>query len=241
VQTYLWIDILTFLIPFAFSFHKKIKLYKDSAYIIPAILAPAFIFITWDHYFTELGVWSFNPALVTGKILFGLPLEEVLFFVSVPYCCIFIYAASMVYIPKDLFRSFERYLTIGLILIFSAVIYLCRQKLFTSVCSLLLLFALLMRLWAGRRKSLSRFYLAFTISLVPFFIIYVILTSLPLISYDPQYITGIHIFTIPIEDLFYFLALILWNTGIYSFLKSRFTKNTNPLQTEIEPAASGTQ
>ncbi len=64
------------------------------------MLFPAALYIAWDIYFTSRAVWSFNADYITGIKLSNLPLEEVLFFLIVPYCCVFIYACIRAYFPK---------------------------------------------------------------------------------------------------------------------------------------------
>ena len=77
--------------PLALSFDKRVAFYKKWKQLFTAMLFPAFLYIIWDIYFTANGVWSFNENYVCGIKLFNLPIEEVLFFFVVPYCCVFIY------------------------------------------------------------------------------------------------------------------------------------------------------
>ena len=86
--------------PLALSFDKKVAFYKNWKYLFPAMLIPAILYIAWDIYFTQNGMWSFNPEYVTGINMYNLPLEEVLFFFVVPYCCVFIYACIRAYFPN---------------------------------------------------------------------------------------------------------------------------------------------
>ena len=85
--------------PLALSFDKKVAFYKKWKYVFPAMLIPAALYIGWDFCFTSAGVWSFNEKYITGIKLFNLPVEEVLFFFIVPYCCVFIYECIHCYFP----------------------------------------------------------------------------------------------------------------------------------------------
>jgi lycopene cyclase domain-containing protein len=54
-----------------------------------AVLPVAAVFVLWDLAAIAAGHWDFDPAQTTGIVLpFGLPLEELLFFLVVPVCAI---------------------------------------------------------------------------------------------------------------------------------------------------------
>jgi lycopene cyclase domain-containing protein len=67
--------------------------------------------------------------------------------------------------------------------------------------------------------SLAKFFLAYLVLLIPFFICNGILTGTgiqsPVVWYNNNQNLGIRILTIPIEDFFYGLLLILLNATIY--------------------------
>jgi lycopene cyclase domain-containing protein len=57
------------------------------------------IFGGWDVFATCRGHWYFNPTGVYDMRVINLPLEEVLFFIFIPFCCIFTWEAIR-YIEK---------------------------------------------------------------------------------------------------------------------------------------------
>ena len=66
------------------------------------------------------------------------------------------------------------------------------------------------------------FFIAFLISKVPFFLVNGYLTASPVVVYDDEQNLGIRLFTIPVEDAFYSLLLLMMNTFFYElFLKKR--------------------
>ena len=97
---YLLINIFTVLGPLALSplapANQKAFLKK----IFPSILIIAVIFIIHDIVFTDLGVWGFNYFYLTGMNIFNLPVEEVLFFICIPFGSLFIHATVTVQKPK---------------------------------------------------------------------------------------------------------------------------------------------
>ena len=85
--------ILSGLLPFVLSFWPPLKLYRNIRSLFISISLIVIIFGGWDIFATYRGHWYFNPEGV-GKIrIVNLPLEEVLFFVVIPFCCIFTWEA----------------------------------------------------------------------------------------------------------------------------------------------------
>ncbi|MBK8684490.1 MAG: lycopene cyclase domain-containing protein [Bacteroidetes bacterium] len=89
--TYLLVDLGSFLVPFIFSFHPKLKFYKEWKHLGKALLVCLLIFLPWDMYFTQKGIWGFNPDYLCGVYIYNLPLEEVLFFICIPYASLYTY------------------------------------------------------------------------------------------------------------------------------------------------------
>ena len=75
--------------PLVLSFSKKMDFYKYPSRLIYAILIPFVFFTIWDIFVTARGHWSFNPLYTVGFKIFGLPIEEILFFIIIPFCGLF--------------------------------------------------------------------------------------------------------------------------------------------------------
>ncbi|WP_370961992.1 lycopene cyclase domain-containing protein [Amycolatopsis sp. cg9] len=70
------------------------RVYRRPARLARAVLPVAAIFLVWDAAAIAAGVWDFDPAFVSGvRAPFGIPLEEVLFFVVIPVCGVLTYEA----------------------------------------------------------------------------------------------------------------------------------------------------
>lgn len=89
MSLYLWINILAISVPLIASFDHRIQLHKKWKFVIPAIFISMVPYIIWDVIFTQHGFWGFNPEYLQGIDLINLPLEEWLFFIAIPYACIF--------------------------------------------------------------------------------------------------------------------------------------------------------
>jgi lycopene cyclase domain-containing protein len=57
--------------------------------LLATLVPVAALFYVWDYLAIRRGHWTFDPALVTGIVLpGGIPLEELLFFLVVPYAAV---------------------------------------------------------------------------------------------------------------------------------------------------------
>lgn len=222
---YLWLNILSISIPLLFSFYKPAPFYKKWKYLWVAILVPAILFIVWDEWFTQMGIWGFNPRYLTGFYIGSLPLEEVLFFICIPYACVFTYEALNFLIRKDMLRKFQSLITWVLAFTLLLVGLLHYSKWYTAVTFLSLSVYLFGLNHFAKPSYLGRFYLAYLFILIPFFIVNGILTGSfieqEVVWYNPTEQLEIRIGTIPIEDAFYGMLLILMNVSILEFLQKR--------------------
>jgi lycopene cyclase domain-containing protein len=221
---YLSINILTILVPFLFSFYSNANFSKTWKHLWIAILVPGVIFIVWDEFFTQLGIWGFNEKYLSGIYLGSLPLEEILFFICIPYACVFTYFALNHLIRKDYVDKVERAISIILIT-GSLLLAITNFDKWYTCATFLALGEFLLILKVFFRMPLSRFYFAYLIILIPFFIVNGILTGSwiddPVVWYNDSENLGIRLGTIPIEDIFYGMLLILMNVSIFERLQNK--------------------
>lgn len=76
-------------VPLVMSFSKDLNFYGSWRRLVAAIAIPMVPFVVWDTVATARGHWSFNPRMTLGIELANLPIEEILFFVVVPFCALF--------------------------------------------------------------------------------------------------------------------------------------------------------
>ncbi|WP_460559255.1 lycopene cyclase domain-containing protein [Ferruginibacter profundus] len=210
--------------PLLLSFDKKVAFYKNWKYLFPAMLLPASLYIVWDFYFTGKGVWHFNENYITGIKIYNLPVEEVLFFFIVPYCCVFIYECIRSYFPKIKDKATADVILMVLALILWITGIICYQKYYTSWT--FIFNALFIAIIYSFRKyfktfDAASFLVAYSIMLIPFLIVNGFLTAIPVVLYNNAENVGLRIYTIPFEDTFYGMLLILMTIVIYENLKSK--------------------
>lgn len=225
---YLSLDLLTIFLPLLFSFYPKANFAKKWKHLLVAILIPGTVFIVWDEWFTRLGVWGFNEKYVTGMTIASLPIEEVLFFICIPYACVFVYDVSGFLIKRDYLVRSRRAISLGLILISILVGLLHSDKWYTATTFLALAGCLFVIEVVWRAGFLGRFYLSYLIILLPFFIVNGILTGScieePVVWYNNSENLGLRVGTIPIEDIFYGMLLTMMNVSILEWLQHKTLK-----------------
>ncbi len=209
----------TIFFPLVLSFDKKVAFWKKWKFLFPAILPVAIFFLVWDYFFTRWGIWSFNPDYIQGKYLYNLPWEEVSFFFVVPYSCLFIYECLIAYFPKDLLYGVQRIIAWCFAILCLAVAWFYSHKLYTALTGLFCGIALLFHVLVFRRRYLGRFFMAYFACILPMLIVNGILTAKPVVIYNNTENLGIRMGTIPVEDFFYNMLLLLMITGIYEWLK----------------------
>jgi lycopene cyclase domain-containing protein len=225
--TYLLINVATVFFPLVLSFDKRVAFYKSWKFIWPGMGITGLLFLIWDVLFTVKGVWSFNQKYILGITLFGLPLEEVLFFLTVPFACIFIYECLKYYVkwqPADFIIS-----TICSAIIVYGILNCCfnYSKLYTLATFITLVPLVIYVFFVLKAKWLNRFFLAYAITLIPFYVVNGLLTSIPIVLYNNAENLGKRIWTIPLEDHFYCMALLLMNIAFFEYFRKKGVVNAD--------------
>jgi lycopene cyclase domain-containing protein len=181
-------------------------------------------------FFTFYGVWGFNPKYLAGIHFLRLPIEEWMFFVSVPFACVFIYECLNAYFPEDSLDRVETWITNFLILVFglTALFYYTKPYTFLTF-GLSSVFLILHRRY-GTKFVRKRFYLSYIVVLIPFLLVNGVLTGAfteePIVAYSEQAFMGKRIFTIPVEDSIYgFLLLMSIITGFEKLKQNERRRN----------------
>lgn len=221
--TYLLVNLCSVAIPLAFSFEHKVQFYKRWNALLPAILIPAILFLIWDSIFTSQGVWGFNEQYLTGIKLGNLPLEEILFFICIPYCCVFSYDVLNHFIQESSLGKYARYGTTILAYMLVAIAFQYHELAYTFWTAVFTLTFLLLHLVVLKHEYWSRLVFAYLVILIPFFIVNGILTGTgleePIVWYNDTENLGLRLLTIPIEDSIYGFLLIGSNITLYEFFK----------------------
>ena len=219
--TYLLVNFTCIIIPFLASFYPKHAFYKSWKPFFKGSSIVALVFIVWDYFFTEFGIWGFNSEYLTGNYMGNLPIEEILFFFCIPYACVFTYFAFQYLIIKNPLEKIQNIITNILIIFLLLIAIINLGKLYTSITFFsTALFLIYIKL---KKKDLSFHYLSYLLILPFFFISNGILTGSffvdPIVWYNDTENLGIRFFNIPVEDSIYGMLLVFLNIELYEYFK----------------------
>ena len=226
---YLFVDLGCLLGPLIFSFLPQSKFYKNFKPLSLALIGMMLLFLPMDALFTYWNIWHFNPNYLLGTNLINLPLEEILFFICIPFACVFSFESLRHFHADKTSRTAE---VVAIILIALNFITIYNHPhlsytLYANLCSAIIIIYFLFR----QTKYLNNLLLSWMLLLVPFIISNGILTGIDfykssflnfnflptdyIVGYNNQENLGVRIWTIPIEDLFYGLGMYGLTTAIY--------------------------
>jgi lycopene cyclase domain-containing protein len=221
--SYLLINFLTIFFPIVLSFDKRVAFFKSWRFIFPALFITGLLFLFWDYLFTIYGVWSFNPDYIIGFNILNLPIEEILFFITVPFACIFVYECLNYYVKTDLLNRFSSPISYILIAFSGLMVFLYYDRVYSLITFGLLAVVLIITEFIVKSTIMSRFYLAYLVSLIPFYLVNGLLTSIPIVMYNDAENMAIRVGTIPLEDHFYSLSMLLINILLFDYFRKKRT------------------
>lgn len=221
--SYLLINLACIIVPFIASFYPKHSFAKQWKSFFLANFIVGLFFIVWDIIFTKIGVWGFNPDYLTGINIINLPLEEILFFLCIPYCCVFTYYAMTYLLKKDPLEKINEWLLwlfMGIALIMIIFGYDQLYTFFTG------LFTLLFLIWIKWKKVDYRYIFLSYFMILPFFfasngLLTGSFLESPIVWYDDTQNFGLRMFTIPVEDSIYGFLLIIMNIVLFNFFRRK--------------------
>ena len=206
------------------SFDKKVAFYTYFKSLFFAIVILGVVFIPWDIWFADKGIWGFNDEHLLGVYLFKLPIEEWLFFITVPFSCTFIHYVLKAYfknpIPLGFSTRFWYFLSVALL-----VIGIWNFDQWYTLVAFVLSATAVAIITFLNIHFMKDFLMTYVVCFVPFMIVNGILTGgfteNPVVWYNPDHIIGLRIGTIPIEDSVYNLLLVVIITFFTNFFQTK--------------------
>jgi lycopene cyclase domain-containing protein len=196
--------------PIGLSFDEKVNFIQ---YLWPVLIATAIVgtaYIIWDVFAVKRDHWQFNDAFAGNYRFLDLPLGEWLFFLGVPYACIFIYEVVVAYFGDFALATLPwlTWVVIGISALLIILGFLQKKgysswvliSLGVATGSFSLLYPMV---WTS-----SAFLISLGLSFLAFLLINGIYVNLPTIFYSKQNFSGIRIIGIPLEDFAYNFSYI---------------------------------
>ena len=217
---FLYLNLFLFLIPIALSADKKINL---TSLILPSLIVTV-IYSETGVFFAGLKVWTFDPAYLLGVTYRRLPLEMYLFYFTSSFAGLGIYNYLNAKFPKNDLQKYSLSLSHLLLGIMVAILFFGYTKWYTATTFVLLFLMLLYIEYKNQLRFMYRFYRAFLVCLVPFYISYGILCNVPVIRYKAVETIDVNLFNIPFENHFYMMGMLLLGVYFMEVFKSRQVK-----------------
>lgn len=218
MSIYGWILGLSIIAPLIFSFHPQLDFFRKWKNALLSGFIVAIPFWIWDAIAIQRGDWSFNPKFVGQIKIVGMPVEEILFFLIIPFCCLFIWRIIEKNVKdKQIIINGKVWAFAAIMAVILALIF--RDKFYTS--TVLWWFIVTVPIATGLSKDLFNklnYWRWMAITFIPFSIVNGILTYLPVVQYSSQAIIGIRLVTIPIEDYLYSWCLLTLNLVVFEKL-----------------------
>lgn len=223
---YLWIDIGAVALPLVLSFDRRLRFYTSWKALFSAIALVAVPFIIWDSLFAKHGIWGFSDPYLIGLKLFHLPLEEWLFFVCIPYACVFTWRCIGLIVKDDQWQRLDIWFTPLLSLVLLTIGMLHTSQWYTAITFLSLGVTLILLKYVLRTPWLMKFYLCYAVLLLPFGLVNGALTGTfgfdpPIVWYNDAETLGIRLGMIPLEDISYGMLLVSLNVALYERFRSK--------------------
>jgi lycopene cyclase domain-containing protein len=210
---------LTFVGPLTRAFEPRIRYIGQTRHLLVGTLFMMSLFIPWDVVKTASGVWGFNQDYLVGPSLWGLPLEEWLFFIIVPWATFFIYEVLQLFVPWTQSKR-SAFVVVEMIAAASATLALVYQdRWYTLTAAGGLALGCTWLLWK-RPWWTAAFLRSWGVGLVPFFLVNGVLTGMflpePIVWYNNAENIGLRLGTIPIEDALYgMLMMLIYTAGVH--------------------------
>jgi lycopene cyclase domain-containing protein len=230
-MTYLVVDLATISLPLLFSFNTRLRFYRHWRSFWQACALTVPLFGVWDALFVRFGIWGFSEEHLMGPAIWGLPLEEILFFVCVPYACVFTHFAIGKCWRADHWSGRTGAFTMLFIAALFAAAVIAWPRLYSCITFMLLGALLSYFAFVTEPIWLLRAFVSYAVVFPAFLLVNGILTgsvtSTPVVWYSSSHVLGYRVGTIPLEDFFYGLLLVLFTIALFERFERRRSREAS--------------
>lgn len=212
---YLLFDLLILAVPLLVGAKHPGWIRDHLGVALRAALVMAVPFVAWDAAVAGRH-WWFDPRYVLGPELFGLPFEELLFFLAVPLACLFTWEALLGAPRARAHRGLGWLYPVAWALVPLGLGVAAHGEAYTGYALVAVGVVALVDHALGAGLLLApRAHAFFGVVLLLTLVFNGYLTARPVVHYGEAYQLGVRIGTIPVEDFAYGLALVWGCTALY--------------------------
>jgi len=221
VNFFVYLDLIVAAIPLSLSFDRRVRYVTRWPAVLVTSIIVAIPYVAWDSFMTMRGAWGFSAPFVGSLRLLRLPVGELLFFIVVPFSCIFILEVVSAYLPQKAARPVRLpWIAAGALVALAA--FLARGRLYTqTVLAASGAFLVLCAVFSPITLASRAFWLALAACYLPFLAANGVLTSLPVVTYAGWAILGPRVVSIPLEDFFYNFSYLGFTFLVYGVFRAR--------------------
>lgn len=211
------------------TLHPKFPFYKHWKRAGAGLIVTTIFFLLWIELFVQLGIWTFNEQYTIGIRIGSIPLEEVVFVFVATYTAMFVYFALNQISEEDrLFPHQEIISSVLIIFLLIAGLY-HKEKLYTGAAFLLPAVFLAFQMLKLRPRYMGRFYSTFALLLIPVLIVEGFRTGAfadgAIVTFDDAQHLNLRLGTIPVENVFFALLLMVMPVAVWEWLEERARYN----------------
>lgn len=208
------------------SLYRPIRNLRNVRPLLFSIMVVDPFYIVWDELAVKYGSWSFNGKYIIGIHIWLIPLEEIIFFLVVPFATILIYEGIGLLRLSSLNLPGWPFALIAAVFLIFALLNFHHSYTVVSFAfaGLVILISLCIKpdLLASKRV-----WVYMIISYIPFIIFDHMMVTLPVFTYGRGSIMGIRIFSIPVEEYVYVFSLLLAYILSYRFYSDRYPTDSS--------------
>lgn len=223
MSAYLILDVAIFALPLAFSFGRRVAFWRRWPSVIASTLVVEITMVLWRALSLHRGDFVFSPGSTLSTPVFGLPLDDVLFFVASAYATIFLYEVVRAFVPeKGVTMTPWKAVALGTAFLVAGLV-LYRFPYMLTVLVLCGAYFLIAAAIAPHLLASSWYWIAFGIAYVVMLIAQGIIGGLSAITFDAADVLGIHVAFVPLETFFFCIIPVGLALLAHILLRSRLS------------------
>ncbi len=189
--------------------------------MVPAVIISGVFFTVSALILSLFGVSVFNSDYVAGVRILDLPIEEILFHFILAFTGLNIYVVLNAHFPKNNLEKFSLSVSNLLLGILIAMIFFTHAKLYSVITFSVLFLSLFYVEYVSKIRFMYKFYRAYAVMLVPFCLLYMLIGSLPIITYRVGETINLKLGAIPFEGFFYLMNILLVSVYLFEVVKHK--------------------